>query len=573
MKETAKLFVAFAAASMMFSCSDEPANNGGNEAAEGDFHATLALSLPVSGRSATDNPGGNPAQSTDGFEYGQDYENNVQDIVVVLAEKEASGSYKWLACSGRSNASEVNNGDNGAAGKPNPLYRIKFSTDQLINAAEKEVYIFAYCNPSEALVTECMASTWNPATSEGNIASNPIWTNNKFLMTNALESHITLPSYENLKQNYNTESNPFNLGVVKVERAAARFDFAETTVEGQDIPNRYPIVDYVNIVEYDKEGNIIDKEGNTKEVVIGYANIDAMALFNQPQEFYNIPRVAADDNGAASATFTLMGQETPVNWVVSPATKTWNFPLKDAANNSFDYTLISTLNKDDNPDNWDNGNKTSYKIWTYTTENTLPSKGAQMSWATTGVKFRAWIEAVETADKNSVLEVALASQKPIYSYEGVMYGNLDQLKVYVKTRPQSAVANAFYTTWNLTTTGVDFTNAEQVAALVDPVTTDLTTSEGTPFNMYKYDTEAGKYYMYYTYYNRHNDNYTAAEMGIMEFATVRNNVYKLNVSNVYSWGEAGDKHTPDVPDEDPKVYFRVQCEVLPWVVRVNSIIL
>ncbi|MDE6771030.1 MAG: fimbria major subunit, partial [Muribaculaceae bacterium] len=58
----------------------------------------------------------------------------------------------------------------------------------------------------------------------------------------------------------------------------------------------------------------------------------------------------------------------------------------------------------------------------------------------------------------------------------------------------------------------------------------------------------------------------------MEFATVRNNVYKLKVTNINRWGNPGDKPTdPDDPDENPEVYFRVRVEVLPWVVRINNI--
>ena len=66
-------------------------------------------------------------------------------------------------------------------------------------------------------------------------------------------------------------------------------------------------------------------------------------------------------------------------------------------------------------------------------------------------------------------------------------------------------------------------------------------------------------------------------MGIMEFATVRNNVYKLSVTAINQLGHPRDpNHDPDPeepedPDEDPTDYIQVQVEVLPWVVRVNNI--
>lgn len=85
------------------------------------------------------------------------------------------------------------------------------------------------------------------------------------------------------------------------------------------------------------------------------------------------------------------------------------------------------------------------------------------------------------------------------------------------------------------------------------------------------------YYCYYFYWNRHNDNGNNSKMGQMEFATVRNNVYKLQVTKI---GELGHPRKPDNdpdpvdpedPDEEDKVYMDVKVEVLPWVVRVNDI--
>ena len=43
---------------------------------------------------------------------------------------------------------------------------------------------------------------------------------------------------------------------------------------------------------------------------------------------------------------------------------------------------------------------------------------------------------------------------------------------------------------------------------------------------------SGDYEMYYCYWNRHNDNNDPNLMGPMEFAVVRNNVYKLMVNKI-----------------------------------------
>ena len=66
-------------------------------------------------------------------------------------------------------------------------------------------------------------------------------------------------------------------------------------------------------------------------------------------------------------------------------------------------------------------------------------------------------------------------------------------------------------------------------------------------------------------------------MGPMEFAVVRNNVYKLAVTGIKQLGHPRipendpDKPKPDTPDESSDIYITVTCQVLPWVVRVNNI--
>lgn len=85
------------------------------------------------------------------------------------------------------------------------------------------------------------------------------------------------------------------------------------------------------------------------------------------------------------------------------------------------------------------------------------------------------------------------------------------------------------------------------------------------------------YYCYYYYWNRHNDNGSNGVMGTMEFATVRNNVYKLTVTRLNTLGHPRipendpNDPTPDTPDESAEVYMSVSVDVVPWVVRLNNI--
>ena len=85
------------------------------------------------------------------------------------------------------------------------------------------------------------------------------------------------------------------------------------------------------------------------------------------------------------------------------------------------------------------------------------------------------------------------------------------------------------------------------------------------------------YYCYYYYWNRHNDNGNNGVMGPMEFAVVRNNVYKLAVSAIDRLGHPRlSENDPNRPtggtkDETEDVYITVTAQVLPWVVRLNNI--
>lgn len=77
---------------------------------------------------------------------------------------------------------------------------------------------------------------------------------------------------------------------------------------------------------------------------------------------------------------------------------------------------------------------------------------------------------------------------------------------------------------------------------------------------------------YYTYYIRHFDNSKAQEMGIMEFAIVRNNDYQVRINRIAALGE-------DVPTvlveqiEATQSYFQATLLVRPWVVRDQDAVL
>ncbi len=574
------IFLSAALAVGLWSCSEDKDPNKATVDDGSGVYATIQLNL--NSRSETVKPGDNPAQSDAGFEYGKDRENNVSAVLIVLAEAstDASGNvtYTYITSSGVANAYDTNNAQTGTTGRPNPIYRVKFQTSALMEYAGKEVSIFAYCNPSPALAKSVADGNWTVDMEEAitSADNDAIWTANSFLMTSALPASKALPSVDDMNNTYNKVTNPFNLGTVQVERVAARFDYAMTITVGEgekatklDTPNCFPIYDYVP----EDEKNLEEGEGAVTPTIQGYVTITDLTLINEAKNFYLLPRVADNtgegmDAAADMSKITVLGQETPFNWVVSPSTQDYFHQLTEAynpASENVKFTAISTLNEACNTAKWE-GATEDYKIWRYTTENTIPSVKEQKRGITTGVVFRGEISGKE----GSTLDGAIKSGKTIYAHDGIMYGNLDSLMVYVSRNPRSGVAIDFETAFKVTIKVGEKTTADDILKdLKDQNIEDLKASDEL-FTIYK--PEGGKYYVYYYYYNRHNDNINNTQMGPMEFATVRNNVYKLRISNIYKWGKSADEpDDPDDDDENPEVYFRVQVEVLPWVVRINNI--
>lgn len=92
----------------------------------------------------------------------------------------------------------------------------------------------------------------------------------------------------------------------------------------------------------------------------------------------------------------------------------------------------------------------------------------------------------------------------------------------------------------------------------------------------KFDKTDEGYRCFYNYWIRHLDNYKDTAMGVMEFAIVRNNLYKMCITNVSDLGYGGTgviDINPDTPDEG-ETYLKIQLNVKPWVIRdLTNIIL
>ena len=351
---------------------------------------------------------------------------------------------------------------------------------------------------------------------------------NKFWMTNAYSANeVELPS--DLAP-YTQPNTPLNLGSHTVERSMARFDY---------------------------------KQAGAFDMGAGLTlTLTEAALINQSKAHYMFRRVTAGSEPTATNA-VVGGAEVPTNWVVDTD---WsnkvaaNFDAQLEAPSTWTWTSLANITADDNYDG-------DYKIWCYAKENTIPGIDAQKHDVSTGVVFKGELAAGETA--SDAVKTAMAAGERIYVFNNVLYGAWSDVEAAAKAGTDPTLQAAY----NQAATGV--------AADAEP-----TGAAAAAAGFTGYSPKNGTYYVYYYYWNRHNDNLDPYNMGVMEFAVVRNNVYKLAVDKISRFGHPTppdpsnpdpdpepdpDPVDPDDPDESVNYYFNVTVKVLPWTVRINNI--
>ena len=352
---------------------------------------------------------------------------------------------------------------------------------------------------------------------------------NKFWMTNAYAAAQVDITAEALKA-CTTPQNPYNLGAHTVERSMARFDYKQSGAFNMGAGITLTLTD--------------------------------AALINQSKAHYMFRRVTAGSEPTATNA-VVGGAEVPTNWVVdtdwsNKVAGNFDAQLSDPSN--WHWTSLASLTTNDNYDG-------DYKIWYYAKENTIPGTTAQKHNVSTGVVFKGELAAGETA--SDAVKTAMAAGERIYVFNNVLYGAWSDVEAAAKAGTDPTLQAAY----NQAATGV--------AADAEP-----TGAAAAAAGFTGYSPKNGTYYVYYYYWNRHNDNLDPYNMGVMEFAVVRNNVYKLAVDKISRFGHPTppdpsnpdpdpepdpDPVDPDDPDESVNYYFNVTVKVLPWTVRINNI--
>lgn len=521
---------------------DKESTTGGAENTGDAVYMSLKVST-LSTKSSTDNDGSN---ATPDIEVGTDAENKINNIDLLLVKLDQGQETATVVKASNVQASEAQT----------DVYVATFNkNDNGVNIEENTNYnVYIYANAS-AKATFDKVNDKTAVSSANLTVSGGIAESGKFLMTSSSVKPVTIGDLSA----YTTPANPLDLGVYEVQRAAARFDLANTTTA----------TTVFKMVEDKAETADVNEEVKL--------TLTEVALINANKEFFDLKRVTADgDNNTPSNTstdWTILGLETQNNWVVDTkwGTKTsqdlFN-PLSHANESTYPWTTLSTLTT---ADNWTAGTQveghptpaSEYYPWTYAVENTLMGIAAQKKGVTTAVVFKAKIEGAL---------VTAANKQPIYVFGNVLYGTWDNM---VKTAfAENSKLHALQAAINKVST-----RNEDGTYTLTGTNTDL---GNAGFTGYSYDQAKDGYYATYYYWNRHNDNGNNDVMGVMEFAVVRNNVYKLNVTDIAKYGHPynpdpnnpnpdPDPENPDDPDESVNYYFTVSVKVLPWVVRINNI--
>lgn len=363
-----KIFLGLSALAMMAfvtGCSDDlhpEVNQGGDIGAEDGpgVYMSVNFSMPTgkSGtRSTTTDPNPDDA-SSDGVEIGKDYENNINEVLLVLAREDngfiaaSTVTKEKLTPSKRKN--EITNVDEQCY---NALAKFQLSSiDEFYQdpafaptegAKTRKVRVFVFCNPNSGIIEAIRnlgqsdpkgaygKQSWVDAIGEvdvtGLTTNGSIWSNangGSFLMSNSRIATRLIPAELDDWKYYTkgTMDNCFHLsglnsigenaidnttendGYVNVQRAAARIDFKDGS--GSETPaNTYHVY---GVEKGDVKHNIVDVE------------LTKMALVNMSRKYYYLKRVS--NNGLAigmaadgiDLNGSLCSPETPTNYVVGP---------------------------------------------------------------------------------------------------------------------------------------------------------------------------------------------------------------------------------------------------------------
>lgn len=327
--------------------------------------------------------------------------------------------------------------------------------------------------------------------------SENVWSENHFMMTNAFNKNVSEYKVELLPENDNVKS-------ISVQRVCARFDYKANKPENVYV---FPEGQESYVVKTRTDERI------TEQSVKVRVQLTEVALTNLSRSFHLLKMFSSDELAYYPTPY---GQEMSDNYVVDTDWKEKKNYL------SLTGTELGELFYFSSEKSVPGGEMLQYvslplatdkyERLFYASENTIPGVNIQINKLSTGVVFKGGFE--------------------LCDINGEMVPTGTELFFY---RVNSVYC--FTDNWAIVNSDLN---------LNMPTAPGNTELAKLGINKYLKD-ENGKYSVWYTYWNRHNDNFNPYKMGIMEFAVVRNNVYKLNVRSIKTLGNPLEPTGPENP--------------------------
>lgn len=560
-------------ASLAAGCAQEdigtvPTGGGGMSPTS---YVSLSFASPQ-GTPTRSNPNG--GETGDGLEEGQDYENEIKTAVAFFYQGD-----KGVNSDGNTSINAAVSFTVGNYTTPgNGIDRTYTTSPQQVDLENGTYNVIVVANPGADWWTgksltlsdvrdHIQTTAWTASDSDYS----------DFVMTSAADATLTL--------NSNPKSNPAT-AEVDVERMAARLDYKTTGNYTCDDPAY---------------------ESNNQKATV---EITGAALVNNlTAGSYLLKRVADDVDGVP----TYLGNETPdagvqTNYVLDP----WTADKKSDKNN---FTIGGEANKtakdlygewfgniSQNPNDWaayvqpgievSDGTEKWQRIG-YTLENTTAAEEAGKRYST-GVVFKAKFHPVGVANYTDGATFFALGTHLFASMEDMMtyvYGaDFSQFDAKIEAcNDWAAVKNFAASLLDNDPSGYksflqgqddtqDLTSVKESlkwkaymlnkcgysASLnngVYSVTLDQNATISTREALKPYGTRTYEdATCYYTWWVRHSNDNDDTKKGIMEYAIVRNNIYKLMVNSVYSLGG-------EVPDDESLI---VDVYVNDWLLLDNE---
>ncbi len=622
--------LAFACAAV--SCSDDMdnPNKGGND---NELQGQSAYMKVIVNSEITTRANPTGGEEGDGEDEGSPEESNVKDVTVILykASGQDDDKYNFVGAGNEIIAAGwAENTDgmtSGTVDKHDWKATVKLSfTDQAEDWNGKTFGIIAVTNLGEDNGLLEAINGGLPTITKGDQLADYLQTTyktgNNFVMSTHTTTWNNVATTIKLDANANADNAPE--AEVFVERLAAKVRINQGETTDNHLGNFVYALDDDRVVLNDAavvnqltSGSYLLKrvtEGTTITGTIEYLG-DESSSVNGGTNYVIDPWTTAKTSGNVEDQSSIESGGVHLNYAI---------PFKGASYNGLWASVLNTQPTDyKNVSLHNNAARTSPLLLCYTMENTTSADNSLNGYST-GALFRAiyypneWTAVTDNDNTGSVSveygsgdtkgtastmvtpnATTLPQGRTFYVYNQTIYENYDAILAEFlnaalgKTlQPEDLTISKFNSSNIKSLKFEDFQkskvfNVKDEFGYIDYLKkvieeaseTQTTFEEADSFEEFQENATFNKTNVreytfgvcYYPYWIRHANNGKPAEMGVMEFGIVRNNIYDLTVSQISQLGLSGsDVPDPKDPDEDGDARMVVNIHVKNWVVRNNG---